>query len=402
VPTSISNAFRSKIESTLVNSLVGQFYIDGSGRTFHVLKYPVIRRESGRVVGGAVDIELNRRSSTIYTMITSKSSFQKDAEIKFGVVSGSTIDTVTVFKGKLSALRASRASVSATIVDVLDRLKERTIGTQDDPAVISIDNPADIAWYIVTNYGKLDSTKNDTNPDINYSAWSSWWAAFDNDTVKVAACFDGQTVLEALTEIAELTDSTIYGQGDGKLYFGRPTGVNTVYHTVTDSFIVGDVEIRSNAEDIVNKVTVGYGYDPSAETWDGEVTVTNTPSVNSWGLCHKYYDSTRVWYGTEAPAQTHAERVVYRRQAPNAEYRVKLPPRFFTVAPGDVVVFGSDITGIDSKYLVTQKWSFDIETGVVDVTLDEGLGAATAPLLNGFVLDDEVLGLLDKDYNPLI
>ncbi len=403
MPTSAHANFKANLVETAVNSVDMVFTFGGDNWAPLVLKYPTITRDTRKIVAGEVRFSVTRQHSFTKAVISSKTGFGADCAFSYGFAMTSTSkDTVGMFAGPLTGATAAGDAAELTFDDKFARLNDMKIGTNESPDYWTAENPAELAWRLLVSYGDLDPTASAANTDIDYNAWSSWHNVFDNDTIEIESWFDGQSVTEALQKIAKLTDSVINQTGNGKVFCTKHVGINSVHGTITDSYIRGDVEVEVKKDDLVNDVTVLYDYDFVNEEWGGSVTVQNTLSVSSWGSHEKVIDDTNVWYATSAPAQTHAEKLVFRRHEPNTVYKTSVTPEFMLQSVGDVMAFTSNVVGVTSKYMVLQQTKHDMQKGKIGVVFDEGMGGSPAPFLNGFVLDDEVLGKLDQDSNPLI
>lgn len=404
MPTSASTEFQNAVGATTVNSVVLVFTVGGSDYSSKIVEFPVITRDHRKIVGDEVKFTVPRNDSWIKGVVASKQDFGKECVFSYGFTTAGGDDTITMFTGDLTGVSARGDKASIGCTDKLYKLKDRKIGSDDSDEPFAEMNPATLAWQVMVYWGGLDGTSNDGNTDIDYSAWSSWHSVFDNDNIEVGARFNGQSVLEAMQKIADLTDSVIYQDGTGKLFCHKYIGIGSVHGTLTDSYIFGDVEQTVDKHDLINKVTVMTSYNYANETWAASFTAQNSTSVDSWGEHERVYDDTNVWYVTEAAAETHAERLVFRRHQPNTVYELDAVPQYMLHNVGDILAFTSDICQTSSKYLVVQRMKYDMRGGVgkIGVVLDEGMGNSPAPFLHGFVLDDAVNGLLDKNYNPLI
>ncbi len=403
MPTSAHPNFQANLAETAVNSMVMDFQFAGIDWTGKILKYPTITRDTTKLVAGDVRFSVLRHDPFTASVISSKTGFGKDGIYSFGfLMDAGSKDMIDMFSGVMAGATAAGDEAELTFDDKFARLNEQLIGSEESPDFWAAENPADLAWRLLVSYGDLDPTQTQANTDINYNAWSSWHNVFDNDSVEIESFFDGQSVTDALQKIARLTDSVINQTGDGKVFITKHVGINSVHGTITDSFIRGDVSVEIKKDDILNTVTVLYGYAFDTKEWGGSVTIQNTTSISSWGKYEKVIDDTNVWYSTEAPATTHAEKLVFRRHEPNTVYKLDLTPDFLLQSVGDVMAFTSNIVGVSSKYMVLQRTKHDLQKGRFSVVFDEGMGSSPAPFLSGFVLDDEILGLLDQNYNPLI
>lgn len=401
----VTSHFRSKMESTNPSSIVETFTFVNSDISAKVIKYPSISRNAGDVVGKSLTIEVENASQTFNSIETDRTQFFKDGNYNFGFSTESgTNDTVQLFGGQLTSASFKETKVKLSFEDRLSRLKTRRIGSRNAPVSFTNTNvnPADLGWWLATSYGGLSTVESTSNTDISYQHWQDWFDIFDNESITVSANFEGETVIQALDNLQKLTDSTIYAEGDNKLYFNRWTGVASDSITVTDSFISGTVEQKINGNDISNSITIQTSYNPSSDTWGGQVTFQNTDSVNSYGLFETILDDESIWFVDSLSAGKQAERIVFRRSEPNTTLKVKTPLSFLDGQLGDEVLLTTQVYSYSARPFILQ--GYKISTGKksgMTLELDEGYSRGGSRL-TGFVLDDAHFGLLDKNYNPLL
>jgi hypothetical protein len=393
------------MESTNPSSIVEKFTFASSDISAKVTKYAAISRSAGDVIGSGLTIEAENASQTFNSLETDRAQFFKTGTYDFGYSTESgTNDTIQLFGGELVGAKFKETKVKMSFEDRLSRLKNRKVGSRQSPVSFTNTsvNPADLGWWIVTSYGGLSTVKSTSNTDISYQHWQDWFDIFDDESIAVSANFEGDSVIEILENIQKLTDSTIYAEGDNKLYFNRWTGVASDTITITDSFISGPVEQTINGNDILNRVIVQINYTPSSDTWGGQITSQNTESVNSYGLFETVYDNETVWFVDSPSAINQAERVVFRRNQPNATYKFKTPLTFLDGQLGDEILLTTQVYSLSARPFTLQ--GYKITTGKkteMTLELDEGFSRAGSRL-NGFILDDAYWGLLDEPYNPLL
>ena len=400
----ITSHFRSKMVSTNPSSIVELFTFNGSDISSKVTKFPAISRSTGDVVGGGITMEVENASQTFNSLETDRTQFFKTGTYDFGfsTATSGTNDTIQLFGGEFTRATFSETKAKMTFEDTLSRLKNKKIGTKNTPVSFTNTkvNPADLGWWVATSYGGLSAITSTSNPDISYENWLAWHTVFAGDNITVMANYEGESIIEALDSLQKVTDSTIYAEGDNKLYFNRWTVAASDTITVTDSFIAGKVKQTITGNSILNNVTVQTSYNPSSDTWGGEVTIQNTASVNSYGLFEAVYDDETVWFVDATAATNQAERIVFRRNQPNATYEAKTPLTFINGQLGDEVELTTEVYSLSAVPLTLQKYSINIQKSQMTLTMDEGFSRGGGRLI-GFVLDDAVNGLLDQSYNGL-
>lgn len=400
---SVTSFFLSKAQSTKVNSIVKKFTFNNSDISAHVTAYDTIAHHAGDVIGADFVLDVENASQIFNSLLTDKTQFFKDGAFEFGFVNeqGSE-DLVQFFGGVLTKVHFRKGGAKLHFQDKLALLEDKFIGSDDSPVSYtgSNYNPADLTWYWVTSYGGLSTVKSDSNPDIDYTTWQSWWTQFDDDSVVAQAYFDGQSVADALEAVAKLTDSVIYDEGDNRLDFARWTGVTSQTHILTNSHIRGDLSVQMTGREIINRVNVLIGYDPSSETWAGTITRANTASVNSYGVYEATYDDSNVWFVNSVAAINQADRIVFRRREPNTKVKATTPLVFLDAVVGDMVQITSSVHSFDQKMMTLTGYSVDTDGYTMELEIDEGFGRASGRV-QGFLLDDAYWGILDAAYNPL-
>ena len=401
----VTSHLRSKMESTNPSSLVSVFTFASSLFSNRVIAYGPISRDATEIVGGNMQITLSNADQLFGDFYVDKSVFFQGGTFDFGFSTDSgTNDTEQLFGGVLTDLKYRESKLTLSLQDKLARLIDKKVGSDESPVSFVNTNvsAADLGFWLVSSFGGLSGVQSISNPDIDYASFLVWKSVIDGDNVVVNAHFTGQDVIEGLEVLQKLTDSTIYAEGDNKVYFNKWSGaasLDTI--TVTDSHIVGRVDLQVQGTTIVNKVDVLIGYNVNSDTWAGSISRQNTASVNTFGEQQFVFDNTTIWYPSGASAINLAERMVFRRAEPNRIFEVPTPLRFLNVQLGDEVAFTTRVHSINDETFNLLGYEIDIEAKTQVLKLDEGFGRG-AGRLRGFVLDDAVWGLLDQDYNPVL
>ena len=400
---SITSFFRSKAQSTLVNSVIRRFTFNGSDVSARVTAFTEIGHDTANFVAGDYVLEVENASGIFNSIYLDKLQFFETGSLEFGFATETgSEDVVQLFGGMLTKATFRGGVARLHFQDKLTRLTEKKIG--DDQTIVSFTasnyNPADLAWYLVTSYGGLSAVASSSNQDIDYPTWQTWWNGFDGDSIVVQGQFAGDTVAEALEKLARLTDSVIYDEGDNKVDFARWTAVSTFYLTLTDSHTIGDLDLEITGDELINTVDVLTNYNPSSDTWGGSITRINTGSVNSYGVHKEVYDDTSIWYVNSVAAINHADRIVFRRKEPNLRVRATTPLHFIEANVGDPVYLTSRVHSFDQKIMTLTKYTIDLNDGLMVLDIDEGFGKVPGKI-TGFILDDPYWGVLDGTHNAL-
>lgn len=403
---SVSSFFNSKMLSTNPSSFVEKFTFANSDISGFVLEkgYGTIRRKTSDVVGGNTTLKVENASQTFNSLISDKTQFFKEGTYEVGFATESaTNETLQLFGGVLTTAKFEDTKVSLSFEDKLSRLKDRFIGTDDDPVSFTNTevNPADLAWWVVTSYGGMSTVKSTSNPDISYTQWFDWWTIFNDNSIVVNAHYTGEDVPEALQSMQKLLDSVVYAEGDNKLYFNRWTGAGSDTITITNSHLLNKpVTMEIVGTNLTNKVRVLHGFDPTSETWTGNVTFQDSTSVNTYGLHEFVYDDETVWYANSASAFNLAERVAFRKAVPNITLKCTVPLMALNAQLGDEVAVTTQVYSLENRGFNLEGYTISTQKKEITLELDEGFNRSGGRL-HGFILDDAYWGLLDQSYNSL-
>ncbi|NKE71251.1 hypothetical protein [Candidatus Manganitrophus noduliformans] len=197
------------------------------------------------------------------------------------------------------------------------RAIDKNLGASSAPLDLtgSIYNPADLAWTLLTTHGGLDSTASTANVDIDYTSWSAYKGICSSLAFRLKAYFRGETIAEALRLIGKLTDSLIYGETDGKIYFNRfipKETYPTIYTFTEESAHLQAARLYFNKSRIINRANVWYNYDPIGDFWEDKATSDNATSQTDYGLVEKDFNDAAVWHYEYYSAKSLSDRLVYR------------------------------------------------------------------------------------------
>jgi hypothetical protein len=394
----VSSGFQSQAEGSTPKNIVREFTFSGSINSDHVLNFGSISRQGDKVVAGDMSIRVTNTDQIWNDIQVDKTHFLRTATMKLGFTINNSTETLTVFTGNLTRMRDSeKAKTSLTFRDVLNPLKKRIIGTQEAPVSFTGSNwnPADMFWTIVTSWGRLSSVQSTSNPDIDYTAFLAWQANLNTLSLQVQGHFEGTQVVNALSIIAEITDSVITGEGDGKIY---------TYHFLPELDSTPRVYNDSNMErisrsininDLINDSKVLFGYNVSSDTWAGATTEVFSSSVDSYGVYEKIFDSTTIWHVNSTSATSFLARAVSRFRNPIEEVKIRTGLTGILDQVGDQIQLTTAVMSYNASIFKVMEIDINLDKGRVDLEVQEDLSN------NWFFLDHAILGLLDQDYNPI-
>lgn len=332
---------------------------------------------------------------------TTKTNLTKAGQLKVGYAG----ELINRYEGKLDRVEFSadrRPFARLTFRTRVGEILQKTIGSEPTPVLYTSSNynPMDLAWDILTNYAGLDNTASAANVDIDYDSWAKTKTLHTALAFEVKARYTGQTVADAISQIADLTDTVIYGEADGKIVFKKYVPEVTAGGFYEFDSQNADIQTARMGFDrkkrIINKAVVSYGYNPSTQIWAGVVTVEDTTSQTNFGLNSRVFQNVNVWHETQLSATSHADHIVYRYADPAEEivFDTKRGTQALIHQIGDVI----EVTWPDRSY-TNKKFRIYGLTG----QLSEGKYQVTAEVFdkltlgNYFILDDATNGLLDNN-----
>ena len=292
---------------------------------------------------------------------------------------------IPVFKGYLKQITFNKEKAKFKFKDKMWELGERKIGDSENPVTFTSVIPSDIAWALVTCYAPYNGSKDNNNPDINFVKFEEWSSVFSADSVLMSARYEGMKVNQALANLARMTESAIWVEGDGKLNFQRFSTASSLDITFTADDLK-ELSIDLNDTKLINKQFIAANYSVNSDYFLINVYDESSTSVNSFGLREDYMEDSSIWFVNSASALTIAQRrtIVYGA-----------PPRKFDLSTmlGGVYRQIAETIRIDDTFFgITSEeswrimgYNFNVDKGEVNYNLDG------ATVLQGFYLDTDKL-----------
>lgn len=362
------------------------FTITGSDYSDYVMGWPTINSRWDELKPNNVTINLSNEDQTFNFFKAAKSSVQAPCVVKFGFTHPTSGDElITMFSGKAAEVSFKDASVSLRLVDKIQQLSDKIVGTTNSSAIFSGSTllPSDIAWTLCTCYGGLSSVANSSNPDIDYQAWKDWAAVFSADAVYMGASFTGQKVTEALRKLMENTQSAGF-MADNKLTFARWTTVNTRFLSL-DANHIKSLGMKVRADSLINRQWVEFAFDTTSKSWNYSVFAQNDTSVNSFGVRETILKDESVWYINSSNALNMAQRSLFVNAFPYEQVEVD------TTLVACYQQVGETIAAIDTHLGLSEGWrimglSMNLDNGSIKLDID-GSQINTPFLLDYSLLD---------------
>ena len=354
----------------------------GSDYSARVHKWPRLRRSADRVQSSKISINLANTDGGLNRYYENTFHMPGSCTIEFGYTHPDSGDElIPLFTGEIHVVSYTEKFCKLPLRDRMWDFTSRVVGDSDNPVTFTSVLVSDIAWTLCTCYGGLSSVESDANPDIDYDSFLDFAAVFSADTVLCSARYEGEKVTEALEKLAKYTDSAIWVEGDGKLYFRRFSEPDSLDFVVVRNDQVA-LQIDIDGMQMVNRLYVDWNYSTDSDYWQDAVISVDSTSVNTFGLHEDRLQDETIWYVDSASALNMAQRKTSL---------LKAPPRRFMVSTGVIGLhrqLGETVRLVDSFYGITSDsgWRFTemdiaLDTGRVGYLLDE---AAT---MNAFYLD---------------
>ena len=288
-----------------------------------------------------------------------------------------TDELITVFTGKVGDLTFSDGAVDLRLIDKVQQLSDRIVGTTNSIAVFSSTTmrPSDIAWTLCTCYGGFSSIQSTSNPDIDYEAFQDWASAFTLDNILTRAMFKGQKVTEALRKLMEHTQSASF-MSNNRVKFARWTAQDSGELSLTDDHIKS-LSVQVKADDLVNKQWIEFNYDPTSKSWANALYALNQASINSYGTRENVIKDESVWFTNSASALNLAQRFLVINKLPydKIDFTSGLVPLYKEV--GDTLNLSDTHLQLDGSWRIMEM-ALNTDTGEIAAVIDNSQGVLSA------------------------
>ena len=286
-------------------------------------------------------------------------------------------ELLTLFSGTVADLTFKDAALDLRIVDKVQRLSDRIVGTSNSATVFSSNTllPSDIAWTLCTCYGGLSTVQSTSNPDIDYASFRTWANAFSLDQIYMGASFKGQKVTEALRKLTENTQSAAFIAND-KLTFARWSATDSGVLQLTDNHIK-TLGVKIKADALINKQWVEFNYVPTSKNWNNAVFEANTASINSYGTRETVMKDESVWYTTSASALNLAQRFLLINQLPYDQVDLTTPLVPLYKQVGDTVNVTDSHLDLGDSWRIMEM-ALNTDDGSMELVIDNSQGVLSS------------------------
>lgn len=371
---------------------VKKFYIGASDYSERVEKWPKIKRVANRIQSSKVTVKLANEDGQMNFFHNQLWTMPNTCSIQIGFTHATSGDElISYFAGEIKEITYGKNTCDIHIRDKLWTLTQKKIGDSADVVTFSHEIPSDIAWTVVTCYGELSSIESTSNPDIDYSSFLDWAEALSGDSVLMSAYYDGIKTSQAVESIVQMTDSGVWQEGNGKLYFKRYEAPSSLDFTIDQDEWM-DLKIKIDGLRPINKAWVYGGYDVDSDYWAINVFDVSTTAVNTYGLHEDVFKDTTCWLVNSTSCQNLAQRIVRNYRYPPKKFLVD------TIVKGLHRQIGETVRIVDSFYNLTSGfgWRYDeIEIDAHDFSVRYSMNEAIAG--RAFFLDISYLDTTSED-----
>jgi hypothetical protein len=296
---SIATLLQQEFEKTSSSPERVFYYRGGADKASYVTSWSPITRRADSITSGNVSLEISNTDQSWNDILVSPGTHINPGATNTTIQVGYTgIGFMSVFQGKLlSANFSSVDSLSLTFRDKISYFTQVPIGSDESPAdyyssssyTVFTDsdwstgrNPAHLIWHLLTNWGGLDNTEGAGNTDIDWSKFTEFRDILDSLGLKIQAKFQGETLTNALKEIADITLSTVFSEADGKIICRYWLGQdNTSVQSYNSTKWKNLPSVIMDRFDIINRYLVYYGLsfpvqDSGTATSGADTTLTDT------------------------------------------------------------------------------------------------------------------------------
>jgi len=187
-------------------------------------------------------------------------------------------------------------------------------------------------------------------------------------------------------------------EATGSLHFFRYVPPLTVYLTFNDNNTHLQ-EVKNTFDYLLNNVSSRHGYLPAATppTWAGIEQTTDGTSISDYWEVAIIEEDVAIWHQDNSSAKEFCNRQIDRYKDPLEICYFESGVMGYLTEPGDIIYLTFNFFSYSAALFEVRRVDFNLNTGKVRIEAVNTLTWA----MGGFILDDIILGKLDKDYNPL-
>lgn len=325
------------------------FTLAGSDHSSNVISWPKIRKKITDFKFKTANISLENVDGLYNEFIESIYTIPATCTLDIGFTHPESGDELLrLYTGYVERLSFVNQKVTFQLRDIAFKLSLIKIGSDENPVIMSDTNPAEVAWTLCTCYGGLSSVENSSNPDIDYSYYTTWYNENQVNGTTVDVYYDGSKIITNLKDLCEYTDSYAWIDNNGKIIFDRLSEVSSLNYVIGEGdYISAGIDV--DLSKLTNRQYVNYNYSVDSDMYGNQAVAQNTSSVNSYGAHEKIISKNTVWFDSEVQALVVAQRKILRGSTPSKEFIVKSPLRGIHRLPGTNVRLINSFYNVDSS-----------------------------------------------------
>lgn len=323
--------------------------------------------QDAEITSGFVSIKLSNTDGS-WSTYRGSDIIGKSCRVGLYFLPITAIGLLYLFTGTVEDVTFNRAEVNLQLRDKMAPMLEKELGNGQAPVdyYSTWYSPGDLVWHILTEYGELTDLKDDTNPDINYSSWTTWDTDTNAKNYQLKARFTGDTIQSALSEIAYLTNSLIWVDGEGKIQFAMfsppYTGDEYFDH---DNCI--DIDLSVSRKDIINDVRVRYGFSVANDGWENSTNDIDSASITKHGRRQVVIESKTVWHYTLQSAVSFRDDFLDIWASASERIMMKTTMMGFLFGLGSALYVTEALKNLNNRsYWIDKVVSLDIYAGSVE------------------------------------
>ena len=334
----------------------------------YVLEAPVISRGTA-LSAGSCSIKLNNMDKQWTIFRTAKQNMGRGMAV--GLYFPGIAGVLKLFLGFVEEVYYEDAAIVLECRDRMSPMLDKQMGSgQSEIDFYSTTYwPSVLTWTLLTTYGGLSGMGNSQNPHINWASYSQWQTDCSAKDFEIQARFAGQSLRSCLAEIARVTNSFFWLDGESKINFGlfEPplyTGQDFTY----DRSECIKIDASITKKTVLNNITIFYGYNPAADTWVDSVNTQDGVSAGRYGSREEVLESKIVWHADLASATSFAQVRLDTVKVPQEKMHIITPLLGLTCGIGDKVALQETLKDMISEiYWVNEIIAIDLNDGSIEI-----------------------------------
>jgi hypothetical protein len=383
--------------SMAASTVTRKFTLAGSDYTDRVRKWPVIKYDIENIKSITPAIQLDNTDGEFNSWVSNPTLLPDSSTntSRVGILSvgfshpTSGDELIAVYNGNLKTTRFNKDVLTLAFKDKLFNLSEFVVGDDDNPVTNSgaATDVQSVMWFLLTTYGRYDTTSGTSNSDIDWATWSTWQAGLNDDNVQIEYNWTGEKVFDAVKTVLEWTDSYVYVDGAGKVRISRIDEASA-NDKLLDNDQFEDIFIELDEKRLVNRQGVFGLFNADSDSWGINFFGVDSDSQTTYGLRENIIKDETVWFATSADASVLSNRRLASLSDVPRIFTVKTPLIGLEQEVGDTL----RLTETTSFYGVTSadawritRYNLDMDKNTTEFELN------TAWAFEGFYLDFDFL-----------